>query len=134
MITSPTSFLSEILEGIGGKEIPPHQLAYFRVRLRNRIHDLVVSEFGRRQKVKKATKMDLARRIGREPAQITRWLSAPSNWTLDTISDLMIAMGTEPALGVESLAERVVRDSKRRRNPKRKLSVVKALRTHRPAA
>jgi transposase-like protein len=103
MDTSPTSFLSEIREGPKGREIPKHKLAYFRARLRNRIYDLVVSEFARQQEMTGATKADLARRIGRDPAQLTRWLSSPSNWTLDTISDLMTAMGTEPQFAVESV-------------------------------
>ena len=96
METSPTLFLSEILEGIEGQEIPKHKLAYLRARLRNRIYDLVLSEFVRLQKDKGATKADLARRIGRDAALISRWLSAPSNWTLDTVSDLLAAMAAEP--------------------------------------
>src|ERR1700682_1291738 len=99
MNTSRISFLSEIFEGLKGKKIPQSRLVYLRARLRNRIYDLVVSEF-LRQHGKKA---DLASRIGRDRAQITRWLSSPSNWTLDTISDLMAAMGTEPKLSVELL-------------------------------
>jgi hypothetical protein len=106
MDTSPTSFLSEILEGIEGKEIPKHKLAYFRARLRSRIYDLVVSEFDQLQKQENATKADLARRIGRDAALISRWLSAPSNWTLDTISDLLIAMASEPKLGIDLLKDK----------------------------
>ncbi len=52
MDTSPTSFLSEVFEGIEGEEIPKHKLAYFRARLKNRIYDLVVSEFDQAQKEK----------------------------------------------------------------------------------
>jgi len=106
MDTSPISFLSEILEGIEGEEIPKHKLAYFRARLRNRIYDLVVSEFALLQEQKNATKADLARRIGRDAAQVSRWLSAPSNWTLDTISDLLIAMASEPKLGIDLLKDK----------------------------
>jgi hypothetical protein len=102
MNTFRISFLSEVLEGLKGKEIPRSRLVYLRARLRNRIYNLVVSEF-QRQHGKKA---DLASRIGRDPAQITRWLSSPSNWTLDTISDLMAAMGTEPGLSIALLSEK----------------------------
>jgi hypothetical protein len=35
-------------------------------------------------------KAEFARRIGRAPEQITRWLAAPGNWELDTISDFLL--------------------------------------------
>src|SRR5208282_3088978 len=38
------------------------------------------------------TKKELAIRLGKDPAQITRWLSAPSNFELDTLSDILLAM------------------------------------------
>jgi hypothetical protein len=102
MNTSRTSFLSEVFEGLKGKRIPQSRLVYLRARLRNRIYDLIASEFLRQH----GKKVDLASRIGRDPAQITRWLSSPSNWTLDTISDLMAAMGTEPEFSVAVLSEK----------------------------
>lgn len=34
------------------------------------------------------------------PAQITRYLAAPGNWTIDTVSDLLLGMGGEPVLEV----------------------------------
>lgn len=95
-------FLSEILEGV---KIPLGKLAYFRGRLRHRLYDLIIREFLRQEKAQGLTRGEVARRIGRNPAQITRWFSTPSNWTLDTISDLMVAMGTEPDFSVGSLVE-----------------------------
>lgn len=100
--TSPTSFLSEI---ISGEDIPPGKLEYFRSRLSNRLHEIIIDEFVRLSETKKITKADLARRIGKSPAQITRWLGAPSNWTLDTVSDLALGMGCEPTLGLKSLLD-----------------------------
>jgi len=38
------------------------------------------------------TKADLARMLGKEPSQITRWLSGSGNLTLDTLSDLLFAV------------------------------------------
>lgn len=44
--------------------------------------------------------------MDRDPAQITRWLSAPSNLQLDTISDLLLAMGAEMDHSIVRFAER----------------------------
>jgi hypothetical protein len=63
-------------------------LGYFRERQRLRLYELVMREFLRTG----ITKAELARRMGRKPEQITRWLGAPGNWTLDTISDLLLAI------------------------------------------
>lgn len=102
----PTSFLSEVL---AGECIPAGRLAYFRTRLRNRLHDLVLREF-RRQETRGLTRAEIARRIGRKPEQITRWLASPGNWTLDTVSDLMLAMGAEPKVETWPLADRPARN------------------------
>jgi hypothetical protein len=91
------SFLTDILEG---KPIPIGKLEYFRARLRSKFHQLVLDEFLRQEDMGKISQADLARRIGRKPEQISRWLGAAGNWTLDTMSDLLLGMGTEPDLFV----------------------------------
>ncbi len=91
MSTSPrTPFLSEILSG---EPIPLGKLTYFRERFRDRLYELVLSEFLKRESAGEITKAEVARRIGRKPEQITRWLGAPGNWTLETVSDLSLAIG-----------------------------------------
>src|SRR6266487_94993 len=86
MTTSPIlSFISELESS---EPLSEGTLAYFRERQRNRIHDLVLGEF-LKSGISKAA---FARRIGREPSQITRWLAAPGNWELDTISDFLLAI------------------------------------------
>lgn len=70
-------------------------LYYYRQRHRNRVFSAVVSLFSKLVETKGLTKRELALRLGKEPAQITRWFSGPSNWTLDTVSDLLLAMGGE---------------------------------------
>ena len=102
MTISQTAFLSEIL---AGAPIPVSKLAYFRRRFRNRIHSAVLSEFMRLEKTNKISRAVLARRIGCRPEQVTRWLGAPGNWTLDTVSDLLLAMACEPALSISSLGD-----------------------------
>ncbi len=88
----PTSFLFEITER---KPIPLNKLAYFQARLRYNLYDFIVSKFKEMEKEQGLTKAELARRIGCKPEQITRRLGAPGNWTLDTISDLLIGIAGE---------------------------------------
>jgi hypothetical protein len=108
MSTSQKQFLSEVTEG---KKIPAGTLAYFRQRLQNRVHNLLLNEFLRLSDQGKITKAELARRVGRpNPSQITRWLSSSSNCSLDTISDLLLAMGVEPELGVREVERSVTRN------------------------
>lgn len=89
MTISQTSIMSEIANG---EVIPEGKLAYFRERQRNRLYDFIVSRFLEKERSEGLTKADIARRLNRRPEQITRWLTTPGNWTIDTISDLMLAI------------------------------------------
>lgn len=90
MTTSQTAFLSEILSE---QKIPQGKLAYFQDRLRNQMYDLVLREFLSRQaRDPSFTQVKLAARLGKRPEQINRWLSGSGNWTLDTISNLLLAI------------------------------------------
>jgi hypothetical protein len=92
MVTSQTqSFLTEILEG---KPIPEGKLEYFRERLRSRLHQIVLDEFIRRED-HGFTQAELARRIGKGSDQVSRLLGASGNWTLNTVSDLLLGMESE---------------------------------------
>ena len=105
-------FLSEILEG---KPIPKGKLAFFQERLRDHLYELVVSEFLKREQAGVLTKAAVAHRLGKDPSQITRWLGAPGNWELDTVSDLLLAIAqAEPAISLAPLTVKVgsVADSK----------------------
>ncbi len=73
----------------GNARIPVGTFGYFRSRNRNRIYDLVLGEFVRSG----ISQADLAQRMGRTPEVVCRWLGTPGNWTVDTISDLLFAIG-----------------------------------------
>ena len=96
MTTSPVQFLSEIVNL--DRPIPAARLAYFRARFRSRFYQFVLHEFLRLQEERGFTKADLARRLGKKPEQITRWLSAPGHWEFDTASDLLLGCGIEPRM------------------------------------
>ena len=94
MITShKTPFLSEI--EAGNVRIPPHKLAYFQARLRNNIYDFVVEKFLENERRGEITKALIGKRLGTDPARISRLLGAPGNWTLNTISDLLLGIAAE---------------------------------------
>jgi hypothetical protein len=82
---------TEILDA---PELSKKALGYFRARLKNRLHQLVLSEYLKLE-ANGFTRAKFARRIGKRPELITRFLGAPGNWELDTVSDLLLAIGCE---------------------------------------
>lgn len=81
---------------------------YFRQRFRNRIFGKIASFFAEEAKRTGITKREIATKLGRDPAQITRWLSQPSNLTIETISDLLLALDAEPKpLEISRFSERL---------------------------
>ncbi len=100
MTTSQTAFLSEIL---GDEKIPAAKLAYFRRRLSNHVYAAVVNEFLKLEKAGLINRAELAKRIGRRPEQVTRWLGSSGNWTIETVSDLLLAMKCEPLVSIAPL-------------------------------
>lgn len=103
MTTYPTtSFLKEIKSG---EKIPENEKAYFRERLRNRLFNLVAIEYVK-QRANGLSQAEIARRLSRSPVVINRWLGAPGNWTLDTISDLLLAIAaSELDIGIRPVEQ-----------------------------
>lgn len=73
--------------------------AYLRENLHGEVNNSLLSAFRK----SRATKADMARKIGRKPEQITRWLSSPCNLNLDTLSDLALSMGYIPRVTMEPI-------------------------------
>jgi hypothetical protein len=92
--TSRTRFLTEIAAGHLGPPIPEAKREYFRARLRNTLFNFILRKFLEQEK-SGLTKATLARRIGSRPDVISRWLGAPGNLTLDTVSDLLLGISAE---------------------------------------
>ncbi len=114
-ISRKNSILSTILDG---EVIPLGTLSYFRERFRDRLYDLVMEEFLRQNSETGLTRAEVARRIGRRPEQITRWFSAPGNWTLETVSDLLLAVAkSEPDVALMPLEGRAVRNYRYQSSP-----------------
>ncbi len=85
MFTSPTSSMSK---PTGSEKVPVGTLVYMRTRLRRRFHSLILKEFVESG----LSQADLARRLGKKPELICRWLAAPANFRLGTLSDLLFAI------------------------------------------
>jgi hypothetical protein len=94
MTTSPIPFLAELAAGASGPPIPRAKRAYFQQRLRNSFFNYLLGKF-EAARLKGLTKAVLARRIEKSPEQITRWLGAPSNLTLDVACELLLGIAAE---------------------------------------
>lgn len=91
----------------GNEKIANADLAYFENRLRNRFYDIVMEQFEKTKQESGLTQAALARRLGKRPEQINRWFSTPGNWTIETISHLLIGInGSELTLGVQGVGYR----------------------------
>ena len=70
-------------------------LHYFRQRFKNRVFARLISFFVKEAEATGLPKADIAKRLQKDPAQVSRWMANPSNLTLETISDLLLAMDAE---------------------------------------
>jgi hypothetical protein len=85
------------MENTSSENIPlPREIYYYRQRFKNAVFSKLQDFFSNEAENSGITKGKIAAVLRRDPAQITRWLSSPGNLTLETLSDLLFAMGAEP--------------------------------------
>ena len=80
---------------LSNRKLPARDVFFFRQRFKNKVFQSVLLYFTDLAKEKGLAKRDIANLLDKDPSQITRWFSGPNNWTLDTISDLLLAMDAE---------------------------------------
>jgi hypothetical protein len=73
---------------VSGDRIAPSEFAYFAARNRRKIYSVIMKEF----KKSKLSQAQLARRMGQRTDVICRWLAGPGNYTLDTVSNLLLGI------------------------------------------
>jgi len=102
MTTSETHFLSDLLPG---NKPPKFVLGYLVASLMDDVYDAILDEFLAQEEKKEISKAKLAARIERDPAQITRWLSGPRNFELETIGLLLTGMGRKLEVRVVNIKD-----------------------------
>jgi plasmid maintenance system antidote protein VapI len=86
--------------------VSDRDIFYYRQRFKNRIFEAITAFFAEEAEQRGITKKDIAESLRRDPAQITRWFSAPSNLTADTISDLLVSLEAEMDINVVRFKDR----------------------------
>src|ERR1700704_3129583 len=76
-------------------KLPQRDVFCYRQRNRNRVFAAITAFFEEEAKRIGITKRSIAEKLECDPAQITRWLSVPSNLTNDTVSDLLLGLSAE---------------------------------------
>lgn len=87
------------------KQLSKRDIYYYRRRFQNHIYYDLFKRYVELAKKKGLTKKEIAVALNVNPSVITRCLSEPSNMTLNTISDLLLVMGSELAHHVMPLDE-----------------------------
>jgi transcriptional regulator with XRE-family HTH domain len=72
-----------------------HDISYYRERTKLRAWEAVIKALEKANALHGTKRKDIADYLGVPPSQVSRWLSGPSNWGIETLSDLLLAAGTE---------------------------------------
>lgn len=91
-----TSQRKSVLSEIEGNEpLSDGARAYLCERVRNDYYDYVLTKFHEANETRGLTKADIARRLNLGPDRVSKLLGAPGNWTIDTVTELLIAICRE---------------------------------------
>ncbi len=92
-------------DNIGKNEaLPKRTRAYFQQRFQQQVFARLAKAFAERAEALGITKSVVATLAGKDKSQVNRILSHPSNLTLDTLSELALALNFEPVICFEDLS------------------------------
>jgi hypothetical protein len=84
-----------------------HDKFYYRQRTRNKVWEAVIKALDRAYDLHGTKRKDIAQFLGVPASQVSRWLAGPSNWEIDTVSDLLLAAGAEMDFNPARFEERM---------------------------
>ena len=90
-------------EQISADPLTEAEKVYFREYTRRNIHDAILKKFIEVSSESGVTRTQIAQRLGINKSQVTRWLSSSHNWTVDSVSDLLLAMASRASFQTEDL-------------------------------
>jgi antitoxin component HigA of HigAB toxin-antitoxin module len=91
-------------ERIGKNETVPKRIrSYYQQRFQQQVFARLALAFAERADEFNLTKSSLAALMGKDKSQINRILSHPTNMTLDTLSEISLALNCEPTVLLDDL-------------------------------
>ena len=99
----------------GDEPLSDYALGYLNQRVKNSFYDYVLRRFQEAAEQEELTKTKLAKRLGVTPSRVTRLLGSPNNWTLDTVSELLVGICREE---LRPTSEPYIGRATRNRQPK----------------
>ena len=103
MPTSPKTLMKSAVS-LEDVAISPVIIGYFDGAVQSEAHEAVLNAFLKMAEEEGITRSFVARRLNKPREQITRWLGGPGNWTLDTLTNLALAIGYRPRISLERLS------------------------------
>jgi hypothetical protein len=86
-------------------DLTPRELEAFGFARARDVAFNAVRELWKRRRGQGMTQKDLAAKIGRDPAWVSRKLQGPGNWTLRTIGAFVVALNGEIEIKIHDLEE-----------------------------
>jgi hypothetical protein len=100
--------MPQTIDLVSDEPLDATQVAYFCERFRSQVYYAIVETFRKEVEEGNLTQATLSRRLNKDPAIVSKWFSGPRNFQLDSISEVLLAMGAEPELRVNLLREPIL--------------------------